>query len=216
MKGHVMSDDEGAAYPRVAAASRTFVYVLPCRDQDILKVGYSRNPVQRMHALHRRYFRFFDLDRALLLDAERLRDARRIERTFITRFAEYRAPPPLVVRQAAAGETEWFRGVAGPIDELARRIAADEGLTLHAPLRAWLRQRFAEHSDTLYECSMRMLDSIEYEQFNVPADAQDGRTAAALRHLLDVHEALELDLRRLISPRVLEWYHRRSGLGAGG
>ncbi len=210
-----MIDDEEAAFPRSPAAGRTFVYVLPCRDEDILKVGYSRDPLQRMHALHRRYFQFFDLDRALLLDAERLRDARRVERMFITRFAEYRAPPPLVVRQAAAGETEWFRGVAGPVDELARKIAVDEGLTLHAPLRAWLRQRFEEHCDTLYECSMRLLDSIEYEQFNVPADAQDGRTAAALRHLLDVHEALDMDLRRLVSPRVLAWY-RDSGPGASG
>lgn len=209
-----MIDDEEAALPRSPAAGRTFVYVLPCRDEDILKVGYSRDPLQRMHALHRRYFQFFDLDRALLLDAERLRDARRIERVFISGFAEYRAPPPLAVRQAAAGETEWLRGVAGPVDELARKIAADEGLTLHAPLRAWLRQRFEEHSDTLYEYSMRLLDSIEYEQFNVPVDAQDGRTVAALRHRLEVTEALELDLRRLVSPCVLAWY-RGSGLGAG-
>jgi hypothetical protein len=53
---------------------------------------------------------------------------------------------------------------------------------------------------------MRLLDSIEYEQFNVPVDAQDGRTVAALQHLLEVNEALELDLRRLVSPRVLAWY----------
>lgn len=210
-----MIDDEEAAFPRSPAAGRTFVYVLPCRDEDILKVGYSRDPLQRMHALHRRYFQFFDLDRALLLDAERLRDARRIERMFISGFAEHRAPPPLVVRQAAAGGTEWFRGVAGRADELARKIAADEGLTLHAPLRAWLRQRFEEHSDTLYECSMRLLDSIEYEHFNLSAEAYDGRTAAALRHLLDVHEALDLDLAGLVSPGVLAWY-RGTGLGSVG
>lgn len=201
-----MSDDEDAGYPRFAAAGRTFVYVLPCRDEDMLKVGYSRNPLQRMHALHRRYFQFFDLDRALLLDAERLRDARRIERIFINGFADYRAPPPLVVRQAAAGETEWFRGVASQVDALARKIAADERLTLHAPLRTWLRELFDEHSDTLYECSMRMLDSIEYEHFNVAPDAQGGRTATALRHLLDVYDALDLDLGGLVSARVLAWY----------
>ena len=202
-----MIEDEEAGYPRFAAAGRTFVYVLPCRDEDILKVGYSRNPLQRMHALHRRYFEFFDLDRALLLDAERLRDARRIERLFITGFANDRAPPPLVVRQAAAGETEWFRGVASEVDALVRKIAADEGLTLHAPLRAWLRQRFEEHSDTLYECSMRLLDSIEYERFNVSPEALPGSSAAALRHLLDLYEALDIDLDTLVSPRVLAWYH---------
>ena len=202
----MMIADEEDAYPRFSAAGRTFVYVLPCRDEDILKVGYSRNPLQRLHAFHRRYFQFFDLDRAVLLETERLRDARRIERIFLTGFAEYRAPPPLVVLQSAAGETEWLRGVAGRVDELARKIAADEGLTLHAPLRAWLRQRFDEHSDTLYECSMHMLDSIEYERFNVLPDAQDGRTAAGLRHLLDVYESLDQDLVGLVAPRVLAWY----------
>ncbi len=210
-----MSTDEEAAYPRFAPGGRTFVYVLPCRDEDILKVGYSRDPLQRLHALHRRYFQFFDLDRAMLLDAERLRDARRIERIFITRFAACRSPPPLVVREAAAGRTEWFRGVADQVDELARKIAADEGLTLHALLRAWLRQRFAEHSDTLYECSMRLLDSIEYEHFNVPPGAQDGRTAVALRHLLDVYAALDLDLPRLVATRVHTWYRAAGGGDVG-
>ena len=201
-----MRTDEEAAYPRFAAGGRTFVYVLPCRDEDMLKIGYSRDPLQRLHALHRRYFHFFDLDRAILLDAERLRDARRIERTLLARFAKHRASPPLVVREAAAGRTEWFRGVAGEVDGLARKIAADEGLTLHAPLRMWLRQRFTEHGDSLYEYSMRMLDSIEYERFNVPADAQEARTAVALRHLLDVYAALDLDLAALVAPRVLAWY----------
>ena len=210
-----MSTEEEAAYPRFAANGRTFVYMLPCRDEDMLKVGYSRDPLQRLHALHRRYFQFFDLDRAILLGTERLRDARRIERTLLARFAEYRAPPPLVVREAAAGRTEWFRGVANQVDELARKIATDEGLTLHAPLRAWLRQRFDEHSDTLYECSLRMLDSVEYEQFNVPPGAQDGRTAAALRHLLDVYAALDLDLARLVAPRVLAWYCAAGGGSVG-
>lgn len=206
MKERVMSADEEAAYPRFAAGGRTFVYVLPCRDADILKIGFSRDPLQRLHALHRRYFQFFDLDRAILLDAERLRDARRIERALLSRFAEYRAPPPLVVREAAAGRTEWFRGVADQVDALVRKIATDEGLTLHAPLRAWLRQRFDEQSDTLYECSMRMLDSIQYECFNLPAGPQAGHTAAALRHLLDVYTALDLDLSALVAPRVLAWY----------
>lgn len=206
-----MSDNEVVAYPRSAARGRTFVYVLPCRDEDVLKVGYSRNPIQRMQALHRRYFQFFDLDRAVLLDTDLLRDARRIERFFMTQFAEYRAPPPLVVRDAAAGQTEWFRGVADKAEALARKIATDEGLTLHAPLRAWLRQRFDEHSDSLYEYSIRMLDSIEYEKFNVRRDEQKGRTMVALRHLLDLYDALEFSLARLVPSRVSAWYRDQDG-----
>lgn len=199
-------DSEEVFYPRFAVRGRTFVYVFPCRDEDILKVGFSRNPLQRLQALHRRYFQFFDLDRALLLEAGQLRDARRIERLFLTRFAECRAPAPLVVRQTAAGQTEWFRGISHQADELARKLAADERMPLHAPLRSWLRERFSEHCDALYDLATRMLDSIAYERFNLPADDQPGRTAAALRQLLDVYVALDFDLRELIAPPVLNWY----------
>lgn len=199
-------DPEAAVYPRFVAGGRTFVYVLPCRDEDILKVGFSRNPRQRLSALHRRYFQFVDLDRALLIEVERLSDARRIERFLITRFTQNRAPAPFVVRSAAAGGTERFRGIAGEVDELARRLAAEEGWALHAPLRSWLRARFREHADTLHENSLRLLDSIEYERFNLPAEEQRGRTAAQLRHLLEVCEFMDRNLERLIPLRVITWY----------
>lgn len=197
---------ESTAYPRFAAGGRTYVYLLPCREEDTLKVGFSRHPLQRLHALHRRYFDFFDLDRALLVEVDRLRDARRIERLLIQRFAADRVPPPLVVREAAAGYTEWFRGVAGEADQLVRRLVAEEGLTLHAPLRTWLRERFNEHADALYEYSLRLLESIEYELFNLPPNEQRGTTAAALRHLLEACESLGLNLDELVPSRVLIWY----------
>jgi len=41
------------------------VYVLPCQHDDILKLGFSRDPLLRMQTLHQRYFDFFDLDAAL-------------------------------------------------------------------------------------------------------------------------------------------------------
>lgn len=201
-----MAEEESTAYPRVATGGRSFVYLLPCLEEDTLKLGFSRNPLQRLHALHRRYFRFFDLDRALLVEVERGRDARRIERLLIDHFAEHRVPPPLVVREAAAGRTEWFRGIAGEADCLVRQLAAEQGLVLHAPLRSWLRDRFSEHADALYEYSLRMLDLIEYELFNVRSDEQRGRGDAALRHLLNACEAFGLDLDKLVPRRVLTWH----------
>lgn len=161
----------------------------------------------RLHALHRRYFHFFDLDRALLVEVDHLRDARRIERLLINRFAEHRAPPPLVVRQAAAGRTEWFSGVAGEADCLIRQLAAaEEGLMLHAPLRAWLHDLFNENADVLYEYSLRLLDAIEYELFNVPVDERRGLASAALHQLLSACEAAGLDLDKFLPLRVLTWY----------
>ena len=107
-------------YPRFASCGRTFAYVLPCREEDILKVGFSRDPLDRFRPLHRRFFEFFDLDCGLLLHIDHLRDARRIERLFIDTFADCHAPAPLVVPVAAARHTEWLRGVSPQVDALAR------------------------------------------------------------------------------------------------
>src|SRR5690242_7613646 len=106
-----MSDETETRDPRFASRGRAYVYVIPCRDEDLLKVGFSRDPLQRLQAFHPRFFRFFDLDRAFLIGTDFVRDARRIERRFITTFAEQRSTAPLVIRDAAAGRTEWYRGV---------------------------------------------------------------------------------------------------------
>lgn len=156
--------------------------------------------------MHRRYFDFFDLDRALLIETERLIDARRIERTLIKCFVEYRSPAPLVVRDAAAGYTEWFRGVAGQAEALARGIATEEGWPLHAPLSAWMKRLFHDRADTFHDWSARLLDSIEYERFNLPSEAQRPDTARTLRNLLDACAAVNLEVATLVPARVLAWY----------
>jgi hypothetical protein len=198
--------EEVVAYPRFASRGRTFVYVLPCRDEDILKVGFSRDPLDRFRTLHRRFFEFFDLDRGLLIETDHLRDARRIERLFITTFAEHRAPAPLVIRHAAAGHTEWFRGISPLVDEIARETCDEHGFTLHVPLSAWLRERLAERSPGLYGWSARMLEALEYEYFNVPGAAPGGHGERALRDALDTCAALGMDLPDLVPAVVLAWY----------
>lgn len=200
--------EEEIEQPRFARRGRTFVYVLPCRDEDLLKVGFSRDPLQRMRTLHRRYFEFFDLDRGLLIDTDHLRDARGIERLFITMFADCRSPAPLVVPRSAAGHTEWFRGVSQKAEELARQVCAEQGFVLHAPLSSWLRERFGDWSELLCDWSMRMLEMIEYEHFNAPCGGDGRRFAKALREVLDAYEALQIDLRPLIPASVLAWYQR--------
>ena len=66
-------------YPRSLSKGRAFACLLPCRQEDIAKIGFSRDPLIRVHTLHRRYFEFFDLDRAVLVAPDQVRDARRIE-----------------------------------------------------------------------------------------------------------------------------------------
>jgi hypothetical protein len=195
-----------APLPRFASRGRAFVYVLPCRDEDILKVGFSRDPLQRLHTLHRRFFRFFDLDRALLIEADRVRDARRIERRFITWFAEERAVAPLVVRDAAAGYTEWYRGVHAEVDTLARLCAAENGFALHAPLRAWLRDTMSDRTTLLYPWSERVIEAIEEARVNAIDTRERVAIERALIDTLDFVEELGLDIEPLVTERAFSWY----------
>jgi hypothetical protein len=193
-------------YPRFASRGRAFVYVLPRRDEDLLKVGFSRDPLQRLRTLHPRFFSFFDLDRALLLETERLSEARRIERLLITRFAEQHAPAPLVVPRAAAGHTEWYRGVAEAAIELLQAQSQIYALPLHTPLRAWLRQHFEPWSDRLYDNTSHLLAAIEYERHHLPAALQSGRAERALLEILDLYQALGIELQPLLPDSVWHCY----------
>ncbi|MFS8138500.1 MAG: GIY-YIG nuclease family protein [Thermomonas sp.] len=200
-----MSDED--TYPRFASQGRTFVYVLPCRDEDLLKVGFSRDPLGRFRTLHRRYFDFFDLDRGLLLEVEHLREARRIERFFIETFAADRSPAPMVIPLSAAGHTEWFRGVSVQADALARQLCAQHACVLHAPLADWIRRRFGDWSELLHDWSSRMLALIQYEHFNVHPAERQRHAERALRGVLDAYVALDLDIDALVPETVAAWYH---------
>ena len=194
-------------FPRFLAAGRAWTYVLPCRERDMLKVGFSRDPLRRLHALHHRFFEFFDLERALLIETDTVREARFIERALIRRFAAARLPAPLAVRQVAGGRTEWFVGVAPEVEAMACLLARERGHVLHTPLSGWLRARFAASGDVLYGWSAHMLDAVAYEQFNPPAaGAADARPAQALRAALDMLAALDMDLQCLVTPAVVTWY----------
>jgi len=193
--------------PRSLGKGRTFVYMLPWREQDLLKVGYSRQPLVRLRTLHRRFFDVFDLDRGLLLETERLAQARKVERDLIVRHAGQRSPAPLVIPDEAAGYSEWFRGVCPEVTLELRDVAAREGLALHS-LRDWLRQWFSSQGDGVYEWSLRMLEAIEYEAFNVPPESQRGEAARSLRYVMDACEAVGLPVAALFPERVLAWYWR--------
>ncbi len=189
--------------PRTLGKGRTYVYLFPWQEQDLLKVGFSRQPLVRLRTLHRRFFEVFDLDRGYLLET-RLAQARQIERDIILRHAEQRSPAPLVVPDAAAGYSEWFRGVCPDVTAALRDVAEREGLALYS-LRDWLRQWFESQGDGLYEWSLRMLDAIEYEAFNVPAELQRGEAARALRYVMDACEAIGLPLARFFPDGAMAW-----------
>lgn len=206
-----MTDD--APYPRFATRGRAFVYVMPCRDEDLLKLGFSRDPFTRFSTLHRRFFGFFDLDRGLLVDAERVAAARRIERTLIEGFREHRAMAPLAVRTTAGGHTEWYRGAHAAVSDTLRRIAADEGLCLHDGLRPWLREHLLARADLLHDWALRIVDTLDWARANAPDDPGATTLRRALLDTWDMFEAAGIDVHPLVPSSVSHWYehgeHRR-------
>jgi hypothetical protein len=190
---------------------RTFVYVLPSLGEDLTKVGFTQDPVQRFRTFHPRFFALFDLEQGVLVETGRLRDARHLERLLIERWPLHRAAAPLLVSDAAGGHTEWFRGIGQEVGPFVRRVAERYGYTLHAPLSAWLRARFAERADALYEWSRRLLEMLQWQAANVAPEARDPRYARMLVDTLDACRAVGMALDDLLPPEVLAWYAGRSG-----
>lgn len=102
-----------------------FVYLFALADCSAFKVGFSCNPLQRIHCFSRRYYERFDLEqsRLLLLDTEA--DARAIEAALKHELAESRIESPAWVPPEAGGHTEWFAAVhLGGAEERLRSFAA--------------------------------------------------------------------------------------------
>ena len=196
-----MESDPG--HPRFASRGRAYVYVLPCRHEDVLKVGFSRDPFTRFNDLHRRFFDFFDLDRGMLVAVDYVKDARRIERALIERFAADRCVAPLVVREAAAGKTEWYRGVSPAVHAQAAQLAGEGGFDVTAPLRPWLLDRIRERADALYDWSSRLHDMAGDARAH-GADAAD--VERVLMDALDMCERIGLAVDAHVSAEVARWY----------
>jgi hypothetical protein len=200
---HIPALRDPELHRRVCAARTAFAYVLPCRHEDILKVGFSCDPLARMQTLHPRYFEFFALDRVLLVGTETVGDARQVERELLRAAELHRAPAPLLVSAAAGGHTEWYRGAYPLLCAAATEQAVRGGYVLHAPAGPWLRQQLEKRGATLYETSGQLLRAIDDARaYGVVA----GSLERQLRNLLDARAALELDLMQCVPPAVLAWY----------
>lgn len=177
---------------------RYFTYVFPCAWEDYGKIGFSRDPLARIRALHPRWFEFFDLEAGLLLEADAERDARDLELALRRPLKAHRAPSPLTIQARAGGKTEWVRGANAAL-LVATRALADQGYRLH-PLRPWLAAAMRQRVDQLYEWTQaRWTPEL--------ADAHDATPAArALRDVLDAYAALGIDIDPWLPDAVRDWY----------
>ena len=191
---------------RPASSGPSFLYVLPCFGEDLLKLGMSRDPLDRFQTLHPRWFDFFDLDAARLVETDSVSEARAIETRLRRALRAHNAPAPLLVSAAAGGQTEWFRGALDPLTR-ATDAVHDAGLRVHAPARPWLQDALATRGSLLFHWSMRMLEAIDPDF--APALCSSRALTGLERTLcdaLDAYDRLAIDVEPRVPDAVLRWW----------
>lgn len=190
---------------------RAFVYVLPCRYEDILKIGFSRDPLERFQTLHVRWFDYFDVDAGLLIETDSVADARRLERMLGKAVLLHKAPAPLVVPHAAAGHTEWYRGALEPLSGIVETLRQHDGYPVHRPVGRWLARRLEERAGLLYTWSTNLLEMIRAVE-SMPPNYAAEPLERTLRNALDAYVALDLQPDHWLSQEVRRWYRDHGGV----
>lgn len=182
-------------------SGRCFVYVLPCAYEDLLKVGFSRDPLSRIATFHPRWFESFDLHRGVLVETETVRDARAIELQLHRRLELHNAPAPLTVDASVGGGTEWFRGASAELADAACTLRAD-GFTVFAPMQPWLRDALLTRRDLLFDWSQRVLDWLSDSADPLARD----RALRTARDALDAFTALDIPIDDHLPDDLRSWY----------
>lgn len=200
-------DPRDPAATRTPSQGRCFLYVLPCAYEDLLKVGFSRDPLQRLQALNRRWYEFFDPERIALVETDTVREARALELATKRRLADHNAPAPLTVAQAAGGHGEWYRGAGAQMDRFVQQVR-EQGYRVHVPAHGWLRDALRARCELLYSWSEAQLsvDELELRAGSTPPQR-------IVRDALDAFVALGIALEEWLPAPVLRWYRAGGGLG---
>lgn len=199
-----------AAFPRRLSRGRAFVYVLPCRNDNLFKIGFTRDPWERWRTLHRRFFDVFDLEHGVLVATSRVNEARRLERQLLETFSDYRALAPLVTPSSAGGDTEWFRGVMTEAVDLAREVAARDAGKWQSP-GDWMRGFLLERRELLFSWTAAMLEALEFEAHNPSIDSRQfgARCERALLDTVDAYYAVGLNIDEYLPDQVRRWHRER-------
>lgn len=161
-----------------------FVYLFALTDCSAFKVGFSANPLQRIHTFCRRYFERFDLHQSLLLRLDTCAAARAVEAQLKSELASFRMAAPGWVPSTAGGHTEWFSAVYFTQAEAMLRAAAQQdGQVLDAfeVLHAHLAQLTAGFEAWAWRLAQQVRDSHASQ-------------AATLRDWLDTYRYFDIRL----------------------
>jgi hypothetical protein len=166
-----------------------FVYVVPARFEEILKIGFSREPVRRIRSFHARYFEYFDLDLGFVITLNDEKDARRVERLLARQFAVHRTHAPLVIEQAPGGHTEWYRRAYALALEASTRIVVEGGYPPLIFATTLIRERLLREREHLFEHATALVDLVDALGAE---DPQALKLAAAFGDVLDAFMAFDI------------------------
>lgn len=175
-----------------------FVYIIPARFEDILKIGFSRDPSHRIRSFHPRYFEYFDLDRGFLIAANDEKDARRIERLLALRFAEHRTHAPLVIERAPGGSTEWYRGAYALVLQASNQLVVDGGYAPLVSTATRIRDELLREREHLFEHATAVIDVLD----GLGEDARARDIATAFRNSLDAFRAFDIAVDKYLPEEI--------------
>jgi hypothetical protein len=175
-----------------------FAYYFPCYGEDLCKLGFSHDPLQRIRSLYRRWYEFFDLELGLLIETETERDARDIELLLRRPLRAHNAPMPLTIQSAAGGFTEWFRGSSEHVLAAAKTLA-QSGYRLHAPASGWFKDALIQRVDLLFEWSSAQRTLLNEE-------SSQWQHLQPLFDELDGYIALSIPFEQALPDDIYAWY----------
>lgn len=191
--------DTRVEFRRTLSGGPAAVYVLPHRGEEFLKLGFSRDPLTRMQNLHPRYFDFFDIECAILIETPRVKDARAIETQLKRELADHRAPAPLDIRHAAGGESEWYRGA---YETIVAKLGDYEalGYTVFRDARARIADLLRKQSAQTFEWA-----ALQWRAINEGDAFAVSRATRALTDALDAYRWFDIDIAHVAPPEVAAW-----------
>jgi hypothetical protein len=180
----------------ISGASRSwFVYLFALTDCSGFKVGFSCNPMQRIHTFSRRYFERFDVYQSWLLELDAEDDARSVEATLKPELAGFRSEAPPWVPMDAGGHTEWFSAVQ--LRAAEDRLRSFESLHEIARVGSasdFFRHELARLSASFESWAVSQARLIGGRSFSVREMRASLDIARSLRDWLDAYRYFDLPL----------------------
>jgi hypothetical protein len=187
-----------------------YVYVLPLHNEDWLKLGVSNNPLRRAREFSLRFFDAFDLDQAILVETEGMRDAALLEKRLKQSLREHRAPRPLTIRTQAGGHTEWLRGAYPAV--LDACLTSPLTVALHTPAWNWFARAQWEERMLLNAWTSTLLRNIGLEPDVVLHERLPAALQLHLSNALDAFHAFGWRVEDYLPAALQEWYAKHPEL----